>query len=74
MVDGRIEVRAPMVGTVVEVLVGPGSIVIDSEALLILESMKIEVPVVAPRPGTVLEVAVAEGDTVQENDLLIVLE
>jgi biotin carboxyl carrier protein len=62
-----------MVGTVVDILVQPGVQVAEDDVLLILESMKIDIPVQAPRAGTVQEVRVSAGDTVQEDDLLLVL-
>ena len=71
--DGVIEVRAPMVGTVVDILVQPGAQVTVSDELLILESMKIQIPIRTPRAGTVREVRVNVGETVQEEDLLVVL-
>jgi biotin carboxyl carrier protein len=67
------EVRAPMVGRVVEVLVQPGAAVAQEDELLILESMKMEIPVPAPAAGTVREVHVSAGDTVQEHDLLLTI-
>ncbi len=62
-----------MVGKVIEVLVRPGAAVAEEDELLILESMKMEIPVPAPAAGTVHEVHVSAGDTVQENDLLLTL-
>jgi biotin carboxyl carrier protein len=44
------------------------------DPILILESMKMEIPVEAPRAGTVREVRVAEGQTVQEGDVVATLE
>lgn len=68
-----LEVRSPMVGRVVRVLVEPGAAVQAQDELLVLESMKMEIPVEAPRPGTVREVCVQVGDLVQENTVLLVL-
>lgn len=62
-----------MVATVLEVLVEPGTTVQMDDDLVILESMKMEIPVQAPQAGTVHEVRVRPGDTVQEGDVLIVL-
>jgi acetyl-CoA carboxylase biotin carboxyl carrier protein len=62
-----------MVGTIADILVHPGAQVTDGEELLVLESMKIQIPIRSPRPGTVREVRVSVGDTVQEDDLLVVL-
>ena len=68
------DVKAPMVGKIIEVVVSPGSTVEAEEDLVIIESMKMEIPVGAPRAGTVGEIKVAAGDTVQEGDLLLVLD
>ena len=67
------EVRAPMVGKVVEVLVEAGAAVSEEDELLVIESMKMEIPVAAPAAGTVTEIHVSAGDTVQEDDLLLTL-
>ncbi len=68
------EVHAEMVANVWKVVVGPGAQVAVGDTLLILESMKMEIPVLAERAGVVAEVAVGEGDVVQEGDVLVVLE
>ncbi len=68
------EVKAPMVGKIIEVVVEAGSQVAADDDLVIIESMKMEIPVGAPQAGTVKEVRVAAGDTVNEGDLLLVLE
>jgi len=62
-----------MVGKVIEVLVEVGARVSADDELLILESMKMEIPVVAPRDGVVQELRVSAGDTVQEDDILLLL-
>ena len=67
------DVRAELVGTVWKVLVKQGDSVDADQELLILESMKMEIPVVAPRAGTVHEVRVKEADVVAENQVLVVL-
>jgi len=71
--EGVIEVRAPMVGTVADILVPPGAQVMENDELLILESMKMHIPIRTPRAGIVQEIRVSIGDTVQEDDLLVVL-
>ncbi len=53
--------------------VQPGAAVADGDTLMILESMKMEIPVVAPAAGTVLSLAVQEGQAVAEGDTLAVL-
>ena len=53
--------------------VQPGAAVADGDTLMILESMKMEIPVMAPAAGTVLSLAVQEGQAVAEGDTLAVL-
>lgn len=65
------QVRAEMVATVHSLAVAIGDDVTPGTTLLILESMKMEIPVLAEIKGRVEEVAVAPGDTIQEGDLLI---
>jgi biotin carboxyl carrier protein len=67
------EIRAEMVANVWKVVVSAGDPVADGDTLVILESMKMEIPVVAESDGTVTELAVAEGDVVQEGDLIAVI-
>ena len=67
-------VTAEMVANVLTVLVGVGEAVEAGQTLVLLESMKMEIPVVPERSGTVARVAVAPGDVVQEGDLLVVLD
>jgi biotin carboxyl carrier protein len=64
------EVRAEMVANVWKVLVSEGDTVADGDTLVILESMKMEIPVLAEVDGTVSKVAVQEGGLVQEGDLI----
>ena len=68
------DVLAEMVANVWRVLVGPGDTVSEGDALVILESMKMEIPVETPVSGTVREVRVAEGGVVQEGDVIAVVE
>jgi acetyl-CoA carboxylase biotin carboxyl carrier protein len=67
------EVRAEMVANVLSVAVTEGDEVQPGQTLAILESMKMEIPVVPETGGVVLRVAVAAGDVVQEGDLLVSL-
>ncbi len=71
--DTEFEVRAPMVGRIVQVLVEPGAQVAEDDELLILESMKMEIPIPSPREGIVVDVRIAAGDTVEEQQVLITL-
>ncbi len=68
------EVRAEMVANVWKVVVAEGDQVSDGDTLVILESMKMEIPVLAEQDGTVAALHVSEGDVVQEGDVLAVLE
>jgi acetyl-CoA carboxylase biotin carboxyl carrier protein len=67
------EVRAEMVANVWKVVVSAGDAVEDGDTLVILESMKMEIPVVAESAGTVQELRVNEGDVVQEGDVIAVI-
>jgi acetyl-CoA carboxylase biotin carboxyl carrier protein len=67
------EVKAELVGTVWKILVKPGDSVEADQELIVLESMKMEIPVIAPRAGVVREVRVKETDVVAENQVLVVL-
>jgi biotin carboxyl carrier protein len=67
-------VEAEMVANVWKVLVEPGAAVSAGDTLVILESMKMEIPVEAPTGGTVSAVNVAEGGVVQEGDVIAVIE
>jgi acetyl-CoA carboxylase biotin carboxyl carrier protein len=67
------EVRAEMVANVWKVVAKQGDAVEDGDTLVILESMKMEIPVVAESSGTVSEVRVEEGQVVQEGDVIAVI-
>jgi acetyl-CoA carboxylase biotin carboxyl carrier protein len=62
------EVRAEMVANVWKVLVSEGDHVDEGDTLVILESMKMEIPILAEENGTVTKLHVAEGDVVQEDE------
>ena len=67
------EVRAEMVANVWKVVAAEGAQVEDGDTLVILESMKMEIPVVTETAGTVTELRVHEGDVVQEGDVIAVI-
>jgi acetyl-CoA carboxylase biotin carboxyl carrier protein len=67
-------ILSEMVANVWKVVVRPGDVVSAGDALVILESMKMEIPVKAPAAGTVTEVRVEEGGLVQEGDVIAVIE
>jgi acetyl-CoA carboxylase biotin carboxyl carrier protein len=71
--DARVaveEIHAEMVSSVCKVLVGPGTTVAAGDTLVVLESMKMEIPVLTERAGTVGELHVVEGEVLQEGDLI----
>jgi acetyl-CoA carboxylase biotin carboxyl carrier protein len=67
------EILSEMVANVWRVLVSPGDDVSAGDTLVILESMKMEIPVEAPSAGRVAEVRVEEGSVVQEGDVIAVI-
>ena len=69
-----INVLSDITGIVWKVLVKPGDLVSEDDSLLILESMKMEIPVTAPEDGVVKEVCVIEGALVAEGDVTLILE
>lgn len=68
------EVKAHITGVVFQVLAKPNDAVGAGDPIIVLESMKMEIPVEAPRAGTVLEIKVKEGETVQEGDTVALLD
>ena len=68
------EIKAELVGNVWKVVASAGDKVEEDDVLVILESMKMEIPVTAPRAGTVKEIRVNEGDVVKEGQVVAVLE
>jgi len=66
-------VRSEVTGTVWKLEVKSGDVVAEEQTLIILESMKMEIPVEAPVAGSVLEVRVEEGQLVQEGQELLVI-
>jgi biotin carboxyl carrier protein len=68
------EVVAEMVANVWKIIVKVGDVIQEGETLMILESMKMEIPVEATVSGTVSEIGVVEGGVVQEGDVMAVIE
>jgi acetyl-CoA carboxylase biotin carboxyl carrier protein len=68
------EIRAHITGVVFQIPTKAGDKVGAGDAVIVLESMKMEIPVEAPKAGTIKEIKVAEGQTVQEGDVVAVLE
>lgn len=68
------QVEAQIAGNVWRIEKAVGDEVVEEEVLLIVESMKMEIPIEAPRAGRILEIRVAEGDSIEEGAILVVLE
>lgn len=68
------EVRSPMPGKVVKVLVKPGDTVEAGQTVVIVSAMKMESEFKAPKSGVVSEVPVREGDTVDGNQVMVVVD
>jgi len=68
------DVKAMMVGVVIRVAAGVGATVQADDPIVVLESMKMELPLVAPSNGVVRELRVQIGDVVQEGDVVAVIE
>ena len=68
------EIRAEMVSTVYQVLSVEGDLVAAGETLIVLESMKMEIPVEAPAAGRVAKILVRPGDVVEEGAVVALLE
>jgi len=70
----RADIVAEMVANVMTVVVAPGDKLEIGDTVVLLESMKMEIPVLAEAPGTVYAVEVSAGDVVQEGDVLVTVE
>ncbi|AVM64783.1 acetyl-CoA carboxylase biotin carboxyl carrier protein subunit [Dietzia sp. HMSC21D01] len=68
------QVRAEMVANVMEVVAAVGTEVAEGDTIVLLESMKMEIPVLCETSGSVTEVAVKPGDVIQAGDLIAVID
>jgi acetyl-CoA carboxylase biotin carboxyl carrier protein len=68
------DIEAHITGTVWKIEVAVGDAVAEGDAVVILESMKMEMPVEAEDPGVVREIRCSEGQSVAEGDVLVVLD
>ena len=71
---GPVQIKAELAGNLWKVVVSEGQQVQADETVMILESMKMEIPVTAPAAGRVTKIHAREGETVQEGQLLIEVE
>jgi acetyl-CoA carboxylase biotin carboxyl carrier protein len=69
----EIRVRSEIAGSVWKIEVAVGDEVAEDDPLLILESMKMEIPLLAPRAGVVREILVVEGAPIAEGDVAVIL-
>ncbi|UJL48038.1 acetyl-CoA carboxylase biotin carboxyl carrier protein subunit [Virgibacillus sp. NKC19-16] len=67
------EVKASMAGNVWKIMVNEGDSVEEDQDIVILESMKMEIPITAEEAGTVKELKIAEGDFVNEDDVIAII-
>ncbi|MFT5173032.1 MAG: acetyl-CoA carboxylase biotin carboxyl carrier protein [Gammaproteobacteria bacterium] len=69
-----VDVKAEIAGTVWKITAKVGDTVEEDDSVMILESMKMEIPVLAPEAGTITEILVEEGATVTEGTVVAKLE
>ena len=69
-----IEVKAPLTGTIWKIECKEGDSVEEGDVLIIMESMKMEIPVEAEDDSKIIKILVKEGDSVNEDDILLTLE
>jgi acetyl-CoA carboxylase biotin carboxyl carrier protein len=68
-----VEVPAHITGTVWKIQCTPGQAVAEGEALIVLESMKMEMPIEAPSAGVIERICCTEGQAVNEGEVVVVL-
>jgi len=69
-----IEIKAPMTGKIVSIVINLGDKVNAEDEVVIMDAMKMEIPIYAPAEGTVKEINVKEGDSVKTDQVLMTLE
>ena len=69
-----IEIKAPMTGKIVSIVVNLGDKVNAEDEVVIMDAMKMEIPVYAPAEGTVKEINVKDGDSVKTDQVLMTLD
>ena len=68
------KVNTEVAGTVWKIVAQKGASLATGDVILIMESMKMEIPIEAPRAGRLVEILVAEGDVLKEDDPVAVIE
>ena len=66
--------KSEVAGSVWKILASPGDTLSDGDTILILESMKMEIPVMAEGSGTLREILVVEGEAVAEGQIIALIE
>ncbi len=69
-----VKICTEVAGTVWKIVAARGATLAAEDVILIMESMKMEIPVEAPRAGVLVELRVAEGDVLKEGDVVAMLE
>lgn len=69
-----IDVKAEISGNIWKIEAAIGDMLAEDDAIAILESMKMEIPIIAPEDGKLVEILVAEGDTVADGDIIARIE
>ena len=70
----ELKVRSEIAGSVWKIEVAIGDSVAEDDPLIVLEAMKMEIPLLSPRAGVVREILVVEGDPISEDDVAVILE
>lgn len=68
------DVKAELVGNLWKIVAEVGQELAEDDVIMILESMKMEIPIVAPKAGTLREILVKEGDVVQDGQTVAIIE
>jgi acetyl-CoA carboxylase biotin carboxyl carrier protein len=71
---GKVAIKSDVAGTVWQILVREGDVVEEDQVLIVMESMKMEIPLVAMESGRVVSILVAEGDVVKEGQDVLLVE
>ncbi len=69
-----VKICTEVAGTVWKIVAQPGATLAAEDVILIMESMKMEIPIEAPRAGTLVELRVAQGDVLKEGDVVAVMD
>ncbi len=70
----RIDIKSEITGKVWKIEAKPGDRLSEDDPIIILESMKMEIPIMAPVDGTIIEIRVAEEDAVEEEQIVAIMK